>query len=103
MRADLDPTAPLVPLSELVRIETTTGETNLYRKNLKPATYVTADVAGVVESPAYALYKINREIGHIDARAYGGRDAELPVYHLNLPFDDLTPALKWDGEWHITL
>jgi|UniRef100_UPI004049E0EB multidrug efflux pump subunit AcrB len=103
VRADLDPTAPLVPLSELVRIETTTGETNLYRKNLKPVTYVTADVAGVVESPAYALYKINREIGHIDARAYGGRDAELPVYHLNLPFDDLTPALKWDGEWHITL
>jgi multidrug efflux pump subunit AcrB len=103
VRADLDHTAPLVPLSELVRIETTTGETNLYRKNLKPVTYVTADVAGVVESPAYALYKINREIGHIDARAYGGRDAELPVYHLNLPFDDLTPALKWDGEWHITL
>ena len=30
-------------------------------------------------------------------------DAELPIYHLNQPFNDLAPALKWDGEWHITL
>ena len=40
----------LVPLSELVDVEHTTGPRTLYRKNLKPVTYVTADVAGVVES-----------------------------------------------------
>ncbi len=48
---------------ELVRPEAATGERNLYRKNLKPVTYVTADVAGAVESPAYAQFAINREIG----------------------------------------
>jgi len=103
VRADRDPAAPLVPLSELVRVETTTGDRSLYRKNLKPVTYLTADVAGAVESPAYALFALNREIGKLDARAFGAPEAELPIYHLNLPFDDSRPALKWDGEWHITL
>lgn len=103
VRADQNPAAPLVPLSELVRPESTVGDRNIYHKNLKPVTYVTADVAGVVESPAYALFAINREIGKIDAREFGGREPALPIYHLNLPADDLEPALKWDGEWHITL
>ncbi len=103
VRADLDPAAPLVPLSELVHLERGTGERNLYRKNLKPVTYVIGDVAGVVESPAYALFGIHRAVGKIDARNYGALAAELPVYHLNLPVDDTQPAMKWDGEWHITL
>jgi len=103
VRADLDPAAPLVPLSELVHLERGTGERNLYRKNLKPVTYVIGDVAGVVESPAYALSGIHRAVGRIDARNYGALAAELPVYHLNLPVDDTQPAMKWDGEWHITL
>ena len=108
VRADLPPaaldfSAPLVPLSELVRLERTTGERSLYRKNLKPVTYVVADVAGEVESPAYAMFGIDRAIRRLDARRFGGPEAELPIFHLNVPSDDLSPALKWDGEWHITL
>ena len=93
----------LVPLSALVRTEATTGERNLYRKNLKPVTYVTADVAGEVESPAYALFAINRELAKIDATAFGAREPRLQVLNATLPFDDTQPAMKWDGEWHITL
>jgi multidrug efflux pump subunit AcrB len=103
VRSERDPGAPLVPLSELVRMERTTGERSLYRKNLKPVTYVTADVAGVVESPAYALFAMNREIAKIDAREFGGTDAKLNVLNFTLPIDDTQPAMKWDGEWHITL
>jgi len=93
----------LVPLSELVRLERDTGERSLYRKNLKPVTYVTADVAGAVESPAYALFAMNRELAKIDARRFGGAEERLPVLNFSLPFDDTQPAMKWDGEWHITL
>ena len=25
------------------------------------------------------------------------------MFNLNLPATDLAPALKWDGEWHVTL
>ena len=108
VRADLPPSlydfsAPLVPLSELVRVERTFGERNLYRKNLKPVTYVTADVAGAVESPAYAMFGLDRAIRALDARKFGATEATLPIYHLNVPLDDQSPALKWDGEWHITL
>jgi multidrug efflux pump subunit AcrB len=103
VRCDLRPGAPLVPLRELVRTETTLGEASRYRKNLKNVTYVTADVAGAVESPAYALFAMHRELGKLDARQFGGTEAALPLYHLNQPFDDQQPAMKWDGEWHITL
>ncbi len=103
VRSDRDPAAPPVALSELVRLERTVSGPNLYRKNLKPVTYVTADVAGVVESPAYALFQIDAAVRRLDARAFGATAAALPIYHLNLPADDQEPALKWDGEWHITL
>jgi multidrug efflux pump subunit AcrB len=92
-----------VPLSELVRVEHTTAGPNLYRKNLLPVTYVTADVAGLVESPAYAMFQLDAAIRRLDARKYGAATAQLPIFHLNLPTDDQSPALKWDGEWHITL
>ena len=103
VRAEGNPAAPLVPLSELVRIESATGERSLYRKNLMPVTYVTADVAGAVESPAYAMFGIDRAIRALDARKFGATEAALPIYHLNVPLDGQAPALKWDGEWHITL
>jgi multidrug efflux pump subunit AcrB len=93
----------LVPLSELVRLERSPAERSLYRKNLRPVTYVTADVAGAVESPAYAMVAMNREIAKIDARRFGSDSARLEVLNLELPADDTRPALKWDGEWHITL
>ena len=103
VRAEGNPAAPLVPLSELVRIESATGERSRYRKNLMPVTYVTADVAGAVESPAYAMFGIDRAIRALDARKFGATEAALPIYHLNVPLDGQAPALKWDGEWHITL
>jgi multidrug efflux pump subunit AcrB len=103
VRSENDPTAPLVPLSELVRMENTVGERALYRKNLKSVTYVTADVAGEVESPAYAMFAIDSALRDLDMRRFGGAEARLPIYHLNLPLDDQSPALKWDGEWHVTL
>ncbi len=92
-----------VPLSELVNVVHGTGPHTLYRKNLKPVTYVTADVAGAVESPAYAQFTMNREIGKIDARQFGATQAKLPVFNFNPPFDDRQPSMTWDGEWHITL
>ncbi|MGC9452350.1 MAG: efflux RND transporter permease subunit [Oceanipulchritudo sp.] len=103
VRSTRRPDAPLVPLSELVTIEEVPSQQPLYRKNLKPVTYVTADVAGAIESPAYALFAINSRIKELDMREFGAEQKDLPIYHLNLPFEDQAPAMKWDGEWHITL
>ncbi len=103
VRSESNPAAPLVPLSELVRVERGPSERSLYRKNLVPVTYVTGDVAGVVESPAYAMFAMNRELAKIDAREFGGVSPKLEILNLTMPFDPRQPAMKWDGEWHITL
>jgi multidrug efflux pump subunit AcrB len=94
---------PLVPLGELVTLEPAAGERNLYRKNLHPVVYVTGDVAGAAANPADAIFAMNRALARLDGRAFGGTQAAIPLYHLAMPADDLEPAIKWDGEWHVTL
>jgi multidrug efflux pump subunit AcrB len=95
--------APLVPLRELVRIENTITDKSIYHKNLLPVTYVIGDVAGVVESPVYAILKMNKALRALDTRAFGGTGGKLAIYNAHLPFSDLQPSLKWDGEWQITI
>ncbi|GAB4344315.1 MAG: efflux RND transporter permease subunit [Desulfobulbaceae bacterium] len=94
VRSTADPAAPLVPLRELVRISDQPVEQPIYRKNLRPVIYVTGDVAGEAESPVYAILDMNDKIKQL---------GDVRIYNLNQPFSDLEPAMKWDGEWHITL
>ncbi|MBI3885173.1 MAG: efflux RND transporter permease subunit, partial [Opitutae bacterium] len=103
VRSDFNPAAPLVPLSELVTVEQTTGERNIYHKNLHNVTYVTADVAGVIESPVYAIFALNRGLAALDGRDFGGTRPDVKIYNASLPFGDEEPAIKWDGEWQVTL
>jgi multidrug efflux pump subunit AcrB len=103
VRPDVSPQSPLVPLRELVKVEEEQVEQPIYRKNLKPVIYVTGDVAGSVESPVYAIFEMNKRIKRIEAEQFGGRGGKIEVYNLNQPFMEDEPAMKWDGEWHITL
>ena len=95
--------SPLVPLRELVKIEDVTVEKSLYHKNLMPVSYVIGDVAGVVESPVYAIFQMNEALKKIDTRDFGGSGKPLQILNAAMPFTDDEPALKWDGEWHITI
>ncbi len=96
-------TAPLIPLRELVRIEQTVTEKSIYHKNLMPVTYVIGDVAGVIESPVYAIGKMIDALAKLDTREFGGDGTPLAIYNAVQPFTDAKPAMKWDGEWHITI
>ena len=95
--------SPLVPLRELVRVKNTITDKSIYHKNLMPVTYVIGDVAGVVESPVYAILKMNDALAKLDTREFGGDGSPLKIYNAVLPFSDQQPSMKWDGEWHITL
>ena len=95
--------APLVPLRELVTVKRTIIDKSIYHKNLMPVTYVIGDVAGVVESPVYAILKMNDALAKLDTREFGGDGAPLKIYNAVLPFSDQQPSMKWDGEWHITI
>jgi len=88
----------LVPVSELTRVQSSIEDKSIYHKNLMPVTYVTADVAGSIESPVYAILALGPEIDKI--RMPQGYSIEQYTSHL--PADDLRYSMKWDGEWHIT-
>ena len=94
---------PLVPLRELVTIEKRPVNQPIYRKNLKPVIYVTGDVAGAAESPVYPILAMNKKIAALNGRDFGGDKKNIVVYNLHQPFTQTEPAMKWDGEWHITL
>jgi multidrug efflux pump subunit AcrB len=88
----------LVPLGELIRIEETVEDQSIYHKNLMPVVYVTADVAGTVESPVYAIFEMDRRIREIKIP----EGYQIEQYTASQPFSDERYAMKWDGEWHIT-
>jgi len=103
LRSDSSPQAPLVPLRELVTAEQARGERNIYHKNLQNVVYVTGDVAGVIESPVYALFQMNRPLARLDGRDFGGTHPSIKIYNAVMPSDDHEPAIKWDGEWQVTI
>jgi multidrug efflux pump subunit AcrB len=88
----------MVSLSELVKTDVTSGDKAIYHKNLQPVVYVTGDVVGRQESPVYAILKMNVALDKLQLP--GG--VKLNVMTTRLPDDTRTPAMKWDGEWHIT-
>ncbi len=96
-------TPPLIPLRELVSLERTIADKSIYHKNLMPVTYVIGDVAGVIESPVYAILKMNKALRALDTREFGGDGAQLKIHNAALPFTEAKPSMKWDGEWHITI
>jgi multidrug efflux pump subunit AcrB len=103
VRSELNPQAPLVPLRELVTVEQTVGERNIYHKNLQNVIYVTGDVAGMIESPVYAILKMNQALAQLDGRDFGGTQSTVKIYNAAMPFSTAEPAMKWDGEWQVTI
>jgi multidrug efflux pump subunit AcrB len=94
------PTGNQVSLREITNVQQTTIDKSVYRKNLLPVVYVTGDVAGVVESPVYAILKMGDAIDKIQlpdgyqVKQYSGT---------TLPERTDRYSMKWDGEWHITV
>ncbi len=103
VRSTANPAAPLVPLGELVHVEHTYVDQSIYHKNLMPVTYVIGDVAGSIESPVYAILKMNKALRKLDTREFGGIGSPLKILNYDMPFTENQPVLKWDGEWHITI
>ena len=106
-RSDLDrlldlklagPGGRLVGVGELVRPEHTVGDRSISHKNLMTVVYVTADVAGQIESPVYAISALGPKLSALKLpEGYA-----LEQSTASQPFSSDRFAMKWDGEWHIT-
>nr|MBP8062211.1 efflux RND transporter permease subunit [Polaromonas sp.] len=89
----------LVPIRELVTFSDTEREQPIIHKDLLPVNFVTADMAGKVDSPLYGMFQMRSRIADIQTPD-GGR---LSEYFINQPSDAWRGyAIKWDGEWQIT-
>ena len=89
----------LVSLREIIRTEAKTLQPSIYHKNMKRVVYVTGDVAGKAESPVYAIFKMNEALDHLRLSA----GYVLQRYNAVQPESTDRYAMKWDGEWHITI
>jgi multidrug efflux pump subunit AcrB len=88
-----------VAVGELTSAVATPEETSVHHKNLQAVTYVTADLAGEKGSPVYAILQMNKPIGRLSLpEGYG-----LEVFNAVEPFDTSRYAMKWDGEWQLTI
>jgi multidrug efflux pump subunit AcrB len=86
-------------VGEVATLETAPEARSIYHKNLLPVTYVTADVAGAIESPVYAILQVNRTLAGVELP----EGYRLDVFNASQPFDSTRYAVKWDGEWQITI
>jgi multidrug efflux pump subunit AcrB len=86
------------PLARFVSVLPGTRETGRLRRDLRPAIYVTGDVAGTIESPAYAILAMSRKL---DAIRVNG--TTIARYHAAQPERLTQTAIKWDGEWQVTI
>jgi multidrug efflux pump subunit AcrB len=82
-------------LATLATFDSTAAATPIFRKNLKPVVYVTADVAGRLESPAYAMIAMRRPLADLPG--------DLAVHWGEAPTLTEETFMVWDGEWDITL
>ena len=89
----------MMPVSDVVKIERGTLEKSIYRKDQKRVVYVLADMAGALESPAYAILGMEEKLNKIKLPA-GYKINEL---YMEQPKDESDYTVKWDGEWQITL
>ncbi|TDU40484.1 multidrug efflux pump subunit AcrB [Gelidibacter sediminis] len=89
----------MVPIADLVTITKGTAAKSIYRKNQKRVVYVLADMAGELESPAYAILGMEDKLKEIPLL----EGYMLNELYLGQPDYEDNYTVKWDGEWQITL
>ncbi len=86
------------PIGDFVQTEEAVIEKNIMRKNQRRVVYVTADMAGELESPVYALLSLSDRLAEIEMPT----GYELREEWNQQPDSSEEYTVKWDGEWQIT-
>ncbi|MDD3722139.1 MAG: efflux RND transporter permease subunit, partial [Lutibacter sp.] len=89
----------VIPISDLVSVKQDTLQKTIFRKDQKRVVYVTADMAGALESPVYAILGMKEKLQKIELP----EGYKLSESYLEQTSDESDFTVKWDGEWQITL
>jgi multidrug efflux pump subunit AcrB len=86
-----------VPISEIASVREVSWDDAVYHKDLLPVVFVTADMAGRLDSPLYGMFGLS---GRIDELSQAG--APIEQRYISQPDNPYYFSMKWDGEWQIT-
>lgn len=95
----------MVSLADVASKTEQQRENTIYRKDLRPVVFVTADLAGGLDSPLYGMLSVSDRLAHSpwpqhnDASPLPG---VIPQHFFSAPAHTDQISLKWDGEWQIT-
>ena len=81
----------MVPLAEIATVRDSRWEHAIYHKDLLPVVYVTADMAGELDSPLYGMFDVVGALGD-----------SVEQFFIRQPPGAYDYGVKWDGEWQIT-
>lgn len=89
----------MLPLGHFINAEERPVSKSIYRKNQRRVVYVMSDMAGDLESPAYAILGMEEKLKQVTLP----KGYSLSEFYMQQPQLDEDYAVKWDGEWQITL
>lgn len=89
----------MVSVRDLVQVKTDTLKNSISRKDQQRVVYVLADMAGELESPAYAILGMEDRLKQLDLPT----GYSISDIYMGQPEDESNFVVKWDGEWQITL
>ncbi|MCP4984336.1 MAG: efflux RND transporter permease subunit, partial [Gammaproteobacteria bacterium] len=78
----------------------TGNESSIYHKDLLPVVFITADMAGELDSPLYGMFEM---LAQLKSELVSPLlDKPIEQYMISQPDNPYQYSLKWDGEWQIT-
>jgi multidrug efflux pump subunit AcrB len=86
-----------VPISEIANVRETGWDDAVYHKDMLPVVFVTADMAGRLDSPLYGMFDLSGQISDL-----GVDDTDVEQRYISQPDNPYYFSMKWDGEWLIT-
>ena len=82
----------MIAIGDIVEVVDSQREQTIYHKDLLPVVFVTADMAGDLDSPLYGMFDIQNQL----------QDTAIDTFFINPPILPVNESIKWDGEWQIT-
>jgi len=82
----------LIAIGDVVEVVETQREQTIYHKDLLPVSFVTADMAGELDSPLYGMFDIFSSL----------QSKGIDQFFINAPILPVNDSIKWDGEWQVT-
>ena len=82
----------LIAIGDVVEVVQTEREQTIFHKDLLPVSFVTADMAGELDSPLYGMFDIFSSL----------QDMNVEQFFINAPILPVNDSIKWDGEWQVT-